>query len=351
VSVFALIYLPIRSPLSHQHPVIGRLIVCIVFIAAFFPASYLLTFLAGHPWRWNFLDEAGTLRSGWKAILFFLGYGIAMMILALPVGIVFYSLKGDLATSGNSSSVALAQVALIISGLAALGASFFCLALEKRPLHSVGFRFNARWFRDLILGTGFGILIMVLTALTLLGFGGFHWECALTGSWKTIVMGFLFFLAVGVHEETAFRGYPFQRVAENIGAWPTQVIFALIFGYIHLSNPGIKDASLFLRIVTTLNISLAAILLGLCYLKTRSLALPIGVHLGWNWTQGSVLGFAVSGTTEAKGLLIPILHDQPQWLTGGPVGLEGSVLCTLVCLGVILGLALWKPEKTEAQGA
>jgi len=36
-------------------------------------------------------------------------------------------------------------------------------------------------------------------------------------------------------------------------------------------------------------------LLGLAYLRTRSLTLPIGLPFGWNWTQGAVFGFGVSG--------------------------------------------------------
>jgi hypothetical protein len=96
---------------------------------------------------------------------------------------------------------------------------------------------------------------------------------------------------------------------------------------------------------------LAAILLGLCYLRTRSLALPIGLHLGWNWAQGSLLGFGVSGTTEVQGLWRPVFHGRPEWLTGGAFGLEASLPCALVCGLAIFLLGRWKGLSGDASTA
>ena len=102
------------------------------------------------------------------------------------------------------------------------------------------------------------------------------------------------------------------------------------------------------RVWATINIGLAAILLGFCYLRTQSLALPIGVHLGWNWMQGSVLGFGVSGTTDFPGIWAPVLHDRPTWLTGGAFGLEASLICTLVCSAAIFALWRWRGTAGKA---
>jgi hypothetical protein len=107
----------------------------------------------------------------------------------------------------------------------------------------------------------------------------------------------------------------------------------------HWGNPGMHGAT---KAWATVNIALAALLLGFCYLRTRSLALPIGVHLGWNWAQGSLLGFGVSGTTDIKGAWTPIFHGRPDWLTGGTFGLEASVICTLVCGVAVVALWRWK---------
>jgi membrane protease YdiL (CAAX protease family) len=284
-----------------------------------------------------FLGTNGHLRSGWKMLLFFIALQVATGLLAIPLVLLATLRHGDLAAPMEMAGPFLGVVA-------GLGVSALAVHFEQRSLRSLGLAVGGPWFRQAGLGVLLGALIMVLAALLLRAAGGFHWVLDSTGSFTRIALGFLLFLAVGVNEEVAFRGYPFQRLQEGIGAWPTQLIFADIFAAIHLSNPGISTAGPALKAVTTFNIGLAAVLLGLCYLRTRSLALPIGVHLGWNWAQGNLLGFGVSGTTLTKGFWTPVLHNRPEWLTGGVVGIEGSLLCTLVCGAAILGLLLLKPR-------
>jgi len=291
-----------------------------------------------------FLAPTGHLRNGWKAALFFISYMVATGFLFLPIIVLAAALKQDPRTLHPIFEV-------IPSTIAVLGITALALLLEKKPFRSVGFDLGMRWARQFALGTLGGILLIALAALALYGLGGFHWVPDPKGSGLGILVGFLAFLLVGIHEETAFRGYPFQRLVQGMGAWPTQVLLGVLFAAIHLGNPGIRDASLALKGFTSLNIALAAILLGLCYLKTRSLALPIGVHLGWNWAQGNLLGFQVSGTTQMRGLWTPVLHDKPTWLSGGAVGLEGSVLCTFFCCVAILALVLWRPKDLKADSS
>ena len=100
----------------------------------------------------------------------------------------------------------------------------------------------------------------------------------------------------------------------------------MAFAAAHWGNPGMDGGTMVAAIVDT---ALGAILLGLAWLRTGRLALPIGIHLGWNWTQGTLLGFDVSGLAQA-GWLRPHLLDKPQWLTGGAFGPEASVLPVLV---------------------
>ena len=78
----------------------------------------------------------------------------------------------------------------------------------------------------------------------------------------------------------------------------------------------------------------------------------MGIHLGWNWAQESLLGFRVSGGSEAvQGFLRPFLHDRPTWLTGGAVGLEGSVACTAVCGVALVVLLAWRGRRAPEAGA
>jgi hypothetical protein len=130
----------------------------------------------------------------------------------------------------------------------------------------------------------------------------------------------------------------FQRLVDGAGPLIAQVSMAILFAVAHWDNPGMEGAT---QVWATLDTALGAVLLGLAFLRTGSLALPIGIHFGWNWVQGSVLGFDVSGIGQA-GWLSPELLDKPQWLSGGTFGPEASVFAVLVDVVSIVLLWRWK---------
>ncbi len=289
------------------------------------------------------LDGQGRLRSGWKALAFLTGLAVAnVLAYSVLVGVL------------GLGALVRGPAGEVIPTLIVLGVSWAALRLEDRPLTDLGLRLNPRWARDLALGLLAGAVLIGLAASTLWALGGFTWVANPAMRGAALLKAGWFFLFVAINEEALFRGYPFQRLAEGgLGPWGTQLLFAGFFALVHLSNPGVQTAGAALKTVTTLNIALAAILLGLAYLRTRSLALPIGIHWAWNFVQGNLLGFPVSGTGERLAPLKPILKDRPDWLTGGAVGLEGSVACTLICLVAIVLLCFWRgsarpaPEQAE----
>ena len=89
-----------------------------------------------------------------------------------------------------------------------------------------------------------------------------------------------------------------------------------------------------MKVMASINIFLASIMFGLAFIRTGSLAMPLGLHWMANWVQGRILGFGVSGT-EQLGLLKPIFGQAPVWLTGGQFGLEAS-LPGLICVVIAL---------------
>jgi hypothetical protein len=158
------------------------------------------------------------------------------------------------------------------------------------------------------------------------------------GSLQTLGSGLLMFLLVAIKEETLFRGFLFQRLRDGIGLWPTQLLLALLFAGAHWMNPGMRGATL---LSASLGIFVSSLVFGLAYVRSNSLALPIGIHLGWNWMQGHVMGFGVSGI-QLHGWFKPMLLDKPDWLTGAAFGIEASVLGVAVDLLLLIGLLLWK---------
>lgn len=286
-----------------------------------------------------FFNEQGSVRSGWKV----LGFILLFLTIGITLSLVAKALHAPRLTSATGVWINAAIVAL---------ASLICVALEKRSFGDLGFHLGSRWLGDFLAGTLGGILLILLTALVVMGLGGFHWERAANIGARQLLTAALMFLGVAFNEELLARGYPFQRLVEGVGPWVGQLVFAALFALMHWGNPGMHGAT---KAWATVNIALAAILLGFCYLRTRSLALPIGAHLGWNWAQGSLLGFAVSGTTDTKGAWTPVFHGRPDWLTGGAFGLEASVICTLVCGAAIFVLWRWRgremPLVTEVSSA
>lgn len=145
-----------------------------------------------------------------------------------------------------------------------------------------------------------------------------------------------FFLSLGlmvmvsIYEELAFRGYIQGNLMDAMKPLPALLVSAVIFALFHGSNPG---ASIF----SILNVFLAGILLGMNYMFTRNLWFGIGLHFVWNFAQGPVLGYQVSG------LALPSILVQEQsgsaiW-TGGDFGFEGSVVNS-VLLVLMIGVYL-----------
>ena len=275
-----------------------------------------------------FHGPAGTLRNGWKAALFVLVAwtcdGVAATVRA--------SLPG-LAGHGFASPA-------WFSFLAFLAATWFCLQGEERPLASVGLRLDRRWARQGLAGALAGAGLMGLMVLGGFLAGGFHLAPNPSASLARLATGAWLYLGVACSEELLFRGYLFQRLERGLGAWPALALLGVLFAALHWGNPGMSGLT---RAWASLNIALAGILLGLCYLRTRSLALPIGLHLGWNWTQGTLFGFGVSGIHH-PGWWTPVWHRQPAWVSGGSFGLEAGLACTVVCTAACVGLARWAPE-------
>lgn len=157
-------------------------------------------------------------------------------------------------------------------------------------------------------------------------------------------------LAAAVGEEIVFRGVLFRLIEAKWGTLAALVFSAALFGFLHGANPGATAAS-------SAAIALeAGVLLGLAYAATRSLWLPIGVHFGWNFTEGGIFGAAVSGG-HSRGLLNLPLHG-PQMLTGGAFGPEASVIAVAVSLFASAALAYltvrrgnWRPLRAATPGS
>jgi membrane protease YdiL (CAAX protease family) len=161
--------------------------------------------------------------------------------------------------------------------------------------------------------------------LGIIEFRGFSWWLDETHSAATVQLAALPVVALVAYqlaivawwEELVFRGYLFQNMVAGIGVTMSAILGSLVFGFVHGMNPHATFLSSTLIVVIALQLIYA-------YLKTGQLWLPMGLHLGWNFFQASVFGFASSGQTSPS--LIAQAAVGPDWLSGGEFGAEGSVL-------------------------
>ena len=124
-------------------------------------------------------------------------------------------------------------------------------------------------------------------------------------------------------------GYWLQNLAEGLNpAWAVLISSAL-FALGHLLNPNVSWNAI-------LGLVFAGIFLAYGYLRTRQLWLPIGLHIGWNFFEGTVFGFQVSGLTEMPQMIRQVVQG-PELITGGLFGPEaGLVVLPAMALGVLL---------------
>ncbi|WP_147443522.1 CPBP family intramembrane glutamic endopeptidase [Corallococcus sicarius] len=271
-----------------------------------------------------FRDADGHWRNGWKA------FGCIVLAVALMVPLMMLQTK-------LPDAVRRVAMQPFVAFLATLAATAFCLRRERQPLASVGLSGGLRWGRDLGLGLLGGIVLLGAVALAVRGADGYHLVPAAVRDGSLLVRSAWMMLGVALAEELLFHGYAFQRALRGMGTLRAQVVLSVLFCLAHPFDDTMAGST---RGVAMINTFLAGWMLGLCYLRTGQLALPVGVHMGWNWAMGC-LGFGVSGNTS-KGWWQPILHDRAEWLTGGSYGLEASVASIVVLGAAVVGLTLWK---------
>jgi hypothetical protein len=267
-----------------------------------------------HVVRHVFFNSEARVRSIWWVAIFFL-----LLTLLLFPTILLSDYYGFEITYWH-------QLLMILT------VTVLCLALRGESAFELVGKVNKDWLRKLCAGLLLGSLLMIMPAMVLNLAGYVQWQVN-SISLMDFMTSISIMLSVVIAEELLFRGFIFQRLIESFGDWPAQLLIGTLFLLTHLGNP---DMSGSVKILASINIFIASILFGLAYIKTRSLAMPIGLHFMSNVIQGNILGFGVSGEKQSS-LLIPASDDAPTWITGGTFGLEASI----VGLGTLIMLTTW----------
>lgn len=278
-----------------------------------------------------FFNRAGRLRSGWRALAFSAAFVTSAEVVTRVLVFAIRAARG----AGVPAAFFSAGVRMVIQSAATLALAtlvgWACNRLfEDLPPRALGWKPHEGWGRHLGVGLAFGVLSLAFAALICTAAGGYTFSLTPAALWgsvlQTLTASAWVFLVGAAGEEALSRGYPLQTLLRSWPAWLAILPPSLVFAYLHRFNPNVTMLSL-------ANTLLAGLWLSVAYVRTRSLWFPLGLHWGWNFAAGSLLGLPVSGLTQlAPTPLLRATDTGPTWLTGGHYGVEGGAACTLAVI-------------------
>jgi len=297
-----------------------------------------------NPLKQIFYNDRG-LRAGWRLLIYF-----AMIAVLVACTALLPKNSGGAASQGPPQSEfarraleAIVQLAVL---LILLLLAWIMSKIERRKMGVYGLPLKKSAISSFLSGYflwGFlplAVLLLVLHALHVFDFGEANAFNKQILSWG--ILWFFFFLLVGLVEEFIFRGYFLYTLSDGIGFWPAAIIQAILFARGHMGNGGETHVG----IVAT---SVFALFAAVTLWRTGSLWLAVGAHAGWDWGQSFFFGVNDSGFQAPGHLFNPHIGVGPDWLTGGSVGPEGSVVTLILwTLMAMIFLLLYRKRSEPA---
>ncbi|WP_342115382.1 CPBP family intramembrane glutamic endopeptidase [Pseudoduganella sp. OTU4001] len=235
------------------------------------------------------------------------------------------------------------ELAMVLAAFG-LGANMLWQARRNRQrwIDAMGLRLNGAALRDLLAGFLIAASAMLGIFCTELRMNAIAAGAASGAALPELAQTALIKFAFTVKEELVMRCLLLAglllvlrgRQALAIG------VSAVAFGLIHLSNPGAT-------LLSVIGNSLGGVIYGLAFIKAGNVWFPVGLHFAWNFVQGPLLGFPVSGM-DAGGL--QRIHDLgPAWLTGGAYGPEAGAIGIAFRFVIIALVLAWVARTASAR--
>jgi len=283
------------------------------------------------------------LRTLWRLTVFLLIYLFFNIFFG---GVLFIFTKGIL----KQESIFYVYVVATFLGTC-LAIYYARRFLDRRSFVSLGLSWKNLAGRDLIFGlslTGLmmGLIYFFEQKAGWLDFEGFNWDST---SFTRVILGivvmFVLFILVGLNEELLYRGYVLQNLADGMNLFWGFLLSSAVFSLNHYANPSFSLSAF-------VGLFVSGLFLAYPYLRTRQLWLSFGLHIGWNFFEGPVFGFQVSGLTNMPRLILQTVRG-PALVTGGEFGPEAGLvllpallLCTFLIYFYTRGRR--KEDKADA---
>lgn len=279
---------------------------------------------------------AGVLRaSAWFALFLLLQIGGVLVLTEMPL-----RLEGKALLLTHAVTL-----------FAAVAAGLLMLRFDARPARDLGFAIDRRAARQTLLGTSVGAAGLMVALVPMAAAGALRYDGDAGGVSAyagTLAADFGVLGVAAAAEEAVYRGYAFQVLAAAVNPVAATLAGSAAFAWAHAQNPNVGPFAF-------ANIFLAGVLLSIAVLRSGSLWLATGIHVGWNWAMASLADLPVSGLEFFDTPLYePGLHGA-EWLTGGSFGPEGGLAGTIgfaAALGLLLVLTKdGKPGNEMGTGA
>ncbi len=247
-------------------------------------------------------------------------YFICLCFIIVPVSILFFYI--DNVINGGYFIMKINNYVIII-----LTSIIVILIFEKsKIIPRLGFE-KGNILKKYSFGFLLGSLLIIASSLPSLLF--FSTEVTLSSnvSYKIIFAYFLFFIIQGAGEEILVRGLFFPIIVKDSKPITALIVTSIGFGSLHLGNSG-------LSFIGMTNLILGGFIFGYLVLYYDSLWQACAFHTSWNFIQGNILGFKVSGTSVDS--LIQVVTKGDNIFTGGDFGVEGSIFSLIVLIITII---------------
>lgn len=286
-----------------------------------------------------FLNKDKQVRSGWILSLVTLTAFIITFLVSVGFMVAYIIKTG---VTNVSELVEQTQGSLGIT-LSLIQQAAFILApiiawrfILKRSLASMGLSSIRAHGKDLLAGLLFGAISISVVFGILVTSGQ-----AKVISWMPqfspdTIIYLLLFIAVGFSEEIYARGFIMSTLRQTKSVPLAVIVSAVIFSLLHSLNPG-------MGLIPYVNLFLVGVLFSYMYLLSGNIWMCIGYHITWNYFQGNVFGFLVSGT-GTKGLLTTV-YEKPTIINGGAFGPEGGLIVTFIILAGFLMVRYYYRKK------
>lgn len=286
-----------------------------------------------------FLNDKG-VRAGWR-LLIYAALVAGLGLFGLIVLQLFVSPTRSISSLGYWFPYEVFGFAVVF------GAALLMAKIEGRPPGAYGLPLCGAFGKLFWQGCLIGLIEVSSLVGLIAAFGGYSFGAVALGGTEVLRWGMLWgvlFIFVGLFEEFSFRGYTQYTLAESIGFWPAATILSLLFGRVHLSNPGESWPGV-------AGVVMIGMIFAFALRRTGNLWLVVGWHASFDFGETFLYSVPNSGIVFHGHLSNASLHG-PDWLTGGSAGPEASVFSFLI-MG-ILAFAIYflfpakNPEQTSS---